>query len=142
MTQDSFIGIWRLISLELRSMDEQVSHPFGKNPIGYIIYTEDGYMYVSFMSANRPKFASSNSIRGGTTEEKVAAADTYLSYCGKYEVQDNRVIHHIEVSFFPNWSGVDQVRFFKFDGNRLSLSTPPLLLAGKQQTAHLIWERV
>lgn len=99
-------------------------------------------MSVSFMSANRPKIVSARSIRGGTTEEKIAAYDTYLSYCGKYEVQGNKVIHHIEVSLFPNWSGVDQVRFFEFDGNRLSLSTPPLLLAGKQKTAQLIWERV
>jgi hypothetical protein len=105
------------------------------------MYSEDGYMSVAIMSTNRPKFASGD-LWGGTTEEKVAAADTYVSYCGKYEVQADKVIHHIDVSFFPNWSGDDQTRFFKFEGDRLSLSTPPFLVAGIQQTAHLIWERV
>ena len=98
-------------------------------------------MSVAIMSTKRPKFASGD-LWGGTTEEKVAAADTYISYCGKYEVQGDKVIHHIDVSFFPNWSGVDQTRFFEFKGNRLSLSTPPILMAGIQRTAHLIWERV
>jgi hypothetical protein len=79
---------------------------------------------------------------GGSTEEKVAAADTYISYCGRYEIQGDKVIHSIEVSFFPNWIGVKQERIFEFDGDRLSLSTLPALLDGKQQTAHMIWKRV
>jgi len=141
MTQNSFVGTWRLISCELRSADGQVSYPLGKDAVGYIMYSEDGYMSVAFMSANRPIFAAGD-ISGGTTEEKEAAADTYVSYCGKYEVQGDKIIHHIEVSFFPNWIGVDQARIFEFEGNRLSLSTPPFLVGGKKQTAHLIWERV
>ncbi len=53
----------------------------------------------------------------------------------------NRVIHHIKISSFPNWAGVDQERIFELKGNKLLLSTPPLLLSGKQQTAHPVWER-
>jgi hypothetical protein len=141
MTQNPFVGTWRLISWEYRSADGKVSYPFDQNFVGYIMYSEDGYMSVAIMSTKRPKFASGD-LWGGTTEEKVAAADTYISYCGKYEVQGDKVIHQIDVSFFPNWSGVDQTRFFEFKGNRLSLSTPPILMAGIQRTAHLIWERV
>ncbi len=49
---------------------------------------------------------------------------------------------HVEVSFFPNWVGHDQERFFEFSGNRLALSTPPVLIEGRQQRAYLIWERI
>lgn len=73
MTQESFVGTWRLISFELKSVDEQASYPFGKDAVGYIMYTEDGYMSVVIMSTNRPKFAFARSIRGGTSEDKVAA---------------------------------------------------------------------
>jgi Lipocalin-like domain len=52
------------------------------------------------------------------------------------------VIHHVELSVFPNWVGVDQERLVATNGNRLMLSTRPLLLEGRQQTAHLVWERV
>lgn len=52
------------------------------------------------------------------------------------------MVHHGEMSLFPNWIGADQERLVDLRGNRLTLSTRALLLRGIQQTAHLIWERV
>lgn len=141
MTQNQLIGTWRLISSELRDAEGQVSYPNGKDATGYIIYTADGYMSATIMRANRANFAAGD-LLGGTIEEKARAAETYIAYCSRYEIQGNKVIHHVETSLFPNWVGVDQERFFELQGNQLSLSTPPILLAGKLQTGHLIWERV
>jgi hypothetical protein len=141
MTQNQFIGTWKLISAEVRSEDGQIAYPYGQNATGYIMYNPDGYMSVAIMKANRANF-SSQDITGGTTEEKASAAETYVSYAGKYEIRENTVIHHLDVSLFPNWINTDQERFFKFEGNRLTLSTGPFLILGKHQTAHLIWERV
>ncbi len=140
MLKSNFIGVWRLESLELRSSDGQKTFPMGRNADGYISYTEDGFMSVAIMEQGRRTFES-NDIRGGTIEEKVEAVSGYLSYCGSYEVKENQVIHHIEISLFPNWISVDQVRIYEIEGNRLTLSTSPFLVAGKQQTAHLIWRR-
>ncbi len=141
MTKNPFVGTWRLVSFETRSEDGQVSYPQGKNPVGYIIYSEDGYMAVAIMSANRRKFTAKD-LKKGSTEVKAAAADTYTSYCGRYEIQKDAIIHHPEVSLFPNWVGVKLKRLFRFEGNRLSLSTLPLVVDGIQQYSHLIWERV
>ena len=79
---------------------------------------------------------------GGSVEEKVAAIDSYVSYCGKYEIKTNKVIHHIEVSLFPNGVGIDQERLLKLEGDRLILGTDPFLIKGQHQSAHLIWKRV
>ena len=141
MSAPSLVGTWRLVSFESRDANGKVSYPWGKDTVGYIMYNEEGYVSVSIMSPNRRRFATGD-IGGGTTEEKVEAADTYISYCGTYEVQDDTVIHHIELSFFPNWIGVDQRRILSLEGDRLSLSTPPIAVAGVEQTHHLIWERV
>jgi len=141
MKTKSFVGTWRLVSCELRTGEGQVSYPFGKDAVGYIMYNEDGYMSVVIMSTNRPKFTSGDLLKG-TTEEKVAAAETYVSYCGRYDVKDEKVVHHIEISFFPNWIGVQQERLYMFEENQLTLSTLPMLLDGQVQSAHLIWERV
>jgi len=141
MKHSAFVGTWRLVSLEMRKPDGQVSYLLGRDAVGYIMYTEDGYMSVAMMSGDRPKFTAGD-FRRGTTEEKVAAADTYISYCGRYEIRGDKIIHHIAVSFFPNWVGVEQERLFEFSGGRLSLSTPPFLAEGVQQTAHLVWERL
>ncbi|HEY9674520.1 MAG TPA: lipocalin-like domain-containing protein [Waterburya sp.] len=138
--QSQFVGSWRLISWENRDDSGNVSYPFGQDAIGYLIYTDDGYMSGTLMKANRPHFAGQD-ILGGSIEEQARAAQSYIHYCGKYEIQTNKVIHHIEASLFPNWVGINQERFFEFQGNQLSLSTPPLLMNGKQQRGYLIWER-
>jgi len=48
----------------------------------------------------------------------------------------------VALSLFPNWVGVNQQRLVELRGDRLTLSTRPMLLGGTQQSAHLIWERV
>ncbi|WP_218776780.1 lipocalin-like domain-containing protein [Nostoc sp. T09] len=139
--QNNLVGTWKLLSCETRTANGQVFYPLGDNPSGYIIYTENGYVSVAMMRANRPQFQAGD-IAAGTVEEKVAAADSYISYCGTYEIQDNQVIHHVEVSFFPNWVGVNQVRFVKLNGDILNLSTPPMLVNGIEIVGSLIWQRV
>jgi hypothetical protein len=142
MTTNPLIGTWRLISWENRSVDGQkISYPLGKDAVGYIMYNEDGYMFVAISRPNRVRFAAGD-LLGGSTEEKVQAANTYVSYCGRYEFRGGIVIHHVDLSLFPNWVGVEQERLVELRGNRLTLSTRPILLGGIQRTAHLIWERV
>ena len=141
MERNSLVGTWRLLSLEMTGPVGQVSYPLGHDAVGYVIYTEDGYMCVAMMDAHRPEFAGGDP-RQATIEEKVAAWDTYVSYCGRYEIRDNKLIHHVAVGFFPNWVGAELERTIEFSGSRLSIWTPPFLIDGQQQTSHTIWERV
>jgi Lipocalin-like domain len=140
MTPNPLIGTWRLVSWENRSVDGQVSYPLGEDAVGYIMYNQDGYMFVAIMRPNRAKFPTGD-LLSGNTEEKAQAAGTYVSYCGRYEYRGDTVLHHVELSLFPNWVGVDQERLVEVRGNRLTLSTRPILLGGSQRTAHLVWER-
>ena len=93
------------------------------------------------MAAGRPKFVSGDQFRG-TTAEKVSANDTYMAYCGRYEIQGSKVIHHLEASFFPNWNGTAQERLYQFDGDSLTLITPPIFMSGTMITSRLVWNRV
>jgi hypothetical protein len=38
--------------------------------------------------------------------------------------QERVVIHRLQMSWFPNWVGTQQKRFFEFAGDRLTLKTP------------------
>ena len=98
-------------------------------------------MFVAIMRPNRVSFPTGD-LLSGSTEEKAQAAGTYVSYCGRYEFRGDTVVHHVELSLFPNWIGVEQERLVEVTGDRLILSTRPLLLGGAQRTAHLIWEAV
>ncbi len=141
MTRNPLLGTWKLVELASRGADGDVDYLLGPDAVGYITYTADGRMSVSIMSADRARFASED-IAGGTAAEKATIAETYLSYCGPYEIRGNPVFHHVEVSAFPNWIGADQQRTFEIDGDRLLLTTPPLLRNGVRRTSHLSWERV
>jgi hypothetical protein len=137
----ALVGTWRLVSFHLRTLDGQLTYPYGPDAVGYSMFSESGYMSVALMPAQRRKFAVGD-LMGGSAEEKVAAAETFIGYSGTYEIQGDKLVGHPDVSFFPNWVGVDQVRIWELDGSRLTLSPPPLLIRGRQQTAQLVWERV
>jgi hypothetical protein len=62
----------------------------------------------------------------------VQAAGTYVFYCGRYEFRGETVVHHLELSLLPNWVGVDYERLVEVTGNRLVLSTRPILLGSIQ----------
>jgi hypothetical protein len=142
MASNPLIGTWRLVSWENRSVEDgQVSYPLGEDATGYIMYNEDGYMFVAIMAPHRLRFAHDD-LLSATKEEEALAEETYVSYCGRYDFLGDRVVHHVEMSLFPNWIGGDQERLVDLRGERLTLSTRALLLRGIQQTAHLIWERV
>jgi len=135
---NEFIGTWRLISVETRDENGELFRRGHRT--GYLLYSEQGYVSVAFMKEGRPTFASGD-IRGGTVEEKITAVEGYVSYCGRFEVKGDKVVHKIEVSLFPNWIGMNQERLYEFEGDRLTLSTPLMLLGGRQLSTHVIWER-
>ena len=135
------VGTWALETWELVDQYGAVDHPFGTKPVGYIMYGQEGYMSVSFMTTGRKTFGAAD-ILGGTLEEKNDAIGTYISYSGRYEIESDRLLHHIEVSLFPNWTGITQERFVTLEGDTLRIRTPPLLIKGRMQVGHLVWKRV
>ena len=138
MTPNPLVGTWRLVSWENRSVvDGEVIYPLGEDAVGYIMYGQDGYMFVAIMRSDRAKFAAED-LFGGGAEERARAAATYVSYCGRYEFRGDTVVHRVELSLFPNWIGVEQERLVEVAGNRLILSTPPNKFGRVRRTAHLI----
>ncbi|MGB0562559.1 MAG: lipocalin-like domain-containing protein [Spirulinaceae cyanobacterium] len=139
---NKFIGSWRLLAWYNKDTDGKMYYPFGEDAVGYIMYAADGYMGVNIMKRDRPQFADNDLLKGSQSEQSEAFKG-YIAYSGRYEIQSDKVIHHIEATLFPNWVGVAQERFFEFspDHNQLTLSTRPIMMSGKQQSAHLTWAR-
>jgi hypothetical protein len=104
------IGTWRLLPWENRSVaDGAVGHPLGEDAVGYIMYGRGGYMPVAISRPDRARFAAGG-LLGGGAEERARAAETYVSYCGRYEFRGETVVHSVELSLFPNWVGAEQER--------------------------------
>jgi hypothetical protein len=50
-----FVGTWKLVSWEVRQPDGTVHYLYGKDVVGYLIYTADGYMAAEIMDPDRQK---------------------------------------------------------------------------------------
>jgi hypothetical protein len=120
-------GVWSLVAWK-RVEGDTLTYPIGADAVGILIYTPDGHMAVQMTGAGRPKINSTDAL-GGSAEERAAAYSTCLAYFGTYEVHEDAqgpvVIHNLEASLYPNWTGSSQSRPLLFDGNRLVLKTPP-----------------
>lgn len=56
-------------------------------------------------------------------------------------MQGDVVIHFVEASLYPNWSGTVQPRPFSCDGGKLVLRTPPPTGAGGTVVNEISWVR-
>ena len=137
------IGIWKLVSYEARREDGSIIFPIGKDGIGQIVYDAKGNMSAQVANIHRPAFAADDRLKGTATEIKMAL-EGYTAYFGTYELDmaTKTVIHHVKGSLFPNWVGTDQVRYFEFAGNRMTLRTAPMHIGGEDVIGTLIWEKI
>jgi len=140
--KQDIVGTWKLVSWVYRNeIGEEVDY-FEKNSTGILMYDENGYMNAQLMKPERSSFAS-DSINGGTLDEAYGAFHSYLAYFGKYyEENPGTIIHQVEGSMFPNWIGNRQVRYGKIEGDKLIISTPPILAQGRETIFYITWQRV
>jgi Lipocalin-like domain len=137
-TNDKLVGTWKLVSASsTTSKGERNEAPYGVGPAGFLTYTEQGRATSVISYGGRKQLSI-----GATPEEQAEAFNTFLAYTGRYTLTGDKVIHHIEVSSIQNYVGKDLVRDLKFEGDRITLVTPPTLVNGKIQTIELIWERL
>ena len=138
----SLAGAWKLLVFELRS-EGQVVFPFGTNISGLCLYDTTGHMSMQIMRGDRPRFAVNDQL-SGKPDEVVSAFTGCISYFGTYVVDEAHgvVVHHVSQSLFPNWIGVDLVRFYRASGDRLITSAPTVQVGGHLMDAMLVWERL
>jgi Lipocalin-like domain len=92
-------------------------------------------------ASNRPHLGLEN-LLAANDREKAQAADTSIDYSGNYEQWGDRMIHHMAVSFFPNWTGGEQIRVADLDGDWLTLRGTSAQLKGVFITPTLRWKRL
>lgn len=139
MNGDKLIGAWKLVSASsTTSTGERNETPYGPEPSGILVYSADGRVTSLISYGGRKPLP----VSGGTIEEQARAFQTFFAYTGRYTLSGEKVTHRIEISSIENYVGKDLVRSVKFDGDRITLITPPTAVNGKLQTVELIWQRL
>lgn len=136
---DKLVGTWKLVSASTTTpTGERSETPYGLNPVGFLTYTDEGRMAAMISHDGRKALFSG----GGSLDEQAEAFKTFFGYAGRYTVGGDKVTHHVEISSIENYVGRDLVRYVKFQGDRITLVTPPTPVNGKTQIFELIWERL
>jgi hypothetical protein len=129
-------GTWKLI--EIRG---DMTATFGKTPQGLFAFGRDGQALVLITAEKRPQISDLSKM---TDQERAALFKTMLAYGGTYTFNGKEVKIKVGISWNENWTGTELVRFAKFEGNKLELSTPvyPSTVDGKPTTTVLVWEKL
>lgn len=142
--RERLVGAWALTSYVERDIETGVENrPFGEHPLGFVLYTPDGYVSAQLQRPDRPPFADGDLLRA-TPKEYAAAGSSYIGYSGRFFIDEGKktLSHEMAVSFFPNWLGQRQVRLVEVGNDRLQLSTDgPQRFNGTLKTATLTWQR-
>lgn len=134
------LGTWKLVSIADTLKDGTVGPPaqLGAHAIGFIMYEPDGHMCASIMNPDRPPLKS---IDKASAAEKAAFYDTFIAYCGTYKLdaEKSMVTHYPVVAWTPAYVGSTQLRPFKIEGDRLTITVDNPLAAVTRRV--LVWER-
>ncbi|MEV4181198.1 lipocalin-like domain-containing protein [Streptosporangium canum] len=115
------VGAWRLVEWRIAHAGGRISHPFGRDAMGLLCYTSDGYMSATVARAGRPPLRGAGPRRA-CPQERAEAFASFFCCSGRYEARDGQVAHDVEMALDPAVSGTIQIHELNFDGDRLILA--------------------
>lgn len=141
-SQINLVGTWKLVSVESMTLKgiKNVT-AFGQHPTGFATFTENGRMTLIMSDDGRKPLSVVDRVSAPMPERAEAFA-TFVAYAGRYTVDHDKVIFHIEASSIQNWVNTDLTRAMTLDKNLLSLKTPTTLKGGVLQTIETDWEKL
>ena len=106
------LGIWKIISYEWEIQATGERQPImGKIPTGYITFTTEGLMMAIITGEGRKA--------PNTDQDRAQLFRSMIAYSGRYRLEGDKWITKVDVAWTPARLGTEQVRFFRFDGDRL-----------------------
>ena len=131
-------GVW-ILSAITEDKAGSKAEPWGPNPKGILILSENGYFSQHQMRSDRPKYAGKGRLDGTAEDDKRVARET-LGYFGTYSVDDEgkAISFSYEASSWPNLGGTKAKRTFNLSGDALKTMNPAAA-GGGPITLH--WKR-
>lgn len=135
--RDKVVGVWQLVSVLYEDVQTKERWPvLGEHPRGRQIATADGRWLALVTGEGRPV--------PKTDEDRAKALRTMIAYTGRYTVDAEKIVTKVEAAWNEAWVGTEQVRFYRFEGDRLLIESPPQPhpnLDGRMVKIIVVWER-
>lgn len=105
-------GWWKITSfhVEFEDTGERVA-AYGVDPLGHIVIADA--RIVSILTS-----------RDRADIDAASLFETMIAYSGSYRIEAGvKLVIKVDVAWHPAWVGSEQIRFFKVDGDALSITT-------------------
>ena len=140
--RERIVGTYELVGRNVRDENGEWIPVSNFNSLGYITYSDTGYMGVHVMPLDREPFADDDAP---TPEEVEAALRGYTGYYGPFSVNEDEdggfLIHHRIGQIDPGGE-VDAKRFYDIDGDRLILTPASAGGMKSDATRQVVWQRL
>jgi hypothetical protein len=135
------IGTWKQLSgtmVEEGSTSERSN--LSAAPNGFVNFSADGRLILLSTDSARKKPAG----EVPTAAEAEALYRSMIAYAGTYKLAGNKVTYHLEATWNESWTGSKQVRFWKVEGDLLTITTPEIVnpLTGKRSVFKLTFRKI
>ena len=126
---EKLVGHWRLAEWSGRTASGECVRHGGDQPSGDLIYLESGHMAVQ--------------IQFDVERSEQPPSDTYLAYCGRWEIREpGTIVHCVELALHPDNVGIEKVRPYALEGDQLVLETQPLDTGEGLASSVIRWRRI
>jgi hypothetical protein len=112
---DQLLGSWRLLSAWHEFETSQRRYPYGSDPVGSLVFTDDHRMMMMITTRVRPPAASNDEL-----------FRTMEAYSGRFMLEGSELITTVDVSWMPDWKRKPHRCFLSLsaDGNSLFVTIP------------------
>jgi hypothetical protein len=111
VTGKDILGSWIMVD---RGTDSEADRAlararYGDNPQGFMIFAPDGWMNAIVCWGGRPRLPGDPAWHSDAPDdEKARAFDTYLSYGGRWTVEDSTLTTQVEYALYPAGSAASR----------------------------------
>ena len=145
VTGKDILGSWLMVDrgTDSEADRQQARARYGDDPQGFMIFAPDGWMNAIVCWGGRPVLPGAPDWHADAPDtEKLRAFDTYLSYGGRWKVENSTLSTEVAFALNPGWVGGKQVRQLEMteDGHlilRLSRAWPD----GRVMNGWVRWKR-
>jgi hypothetical protein len=135
--QGELVGVWKLTAFVVESVQtKERRNVYGEKPAGYLIITPERFTAIITGEGRKPP---------ETDEDRLFSFRTMFAYTGHYRVEGDRLTTKVDVAWNEAWSGTDQVRFFRVQGDKLFIESAALASVNYPEMGRvrgiLEWER-
>lgn len=117
------LGSWKLTAYRLNYVNDHTSKDYyGDNPRGYYIFTKNRLMVL--LTPRERKFPESEA-------EAAKMLKNLTAYTANYKADDKKFVFTPDVSHNEYYVGKEQVRYYKIDGDKLTITTDVMRTANE-----------